>query len=118
MTRNRSPFPGWDPYLQRFWRDVHHRLITYSSDALRGQLPGDLRARIEERVVLEAGEWDLGKQAYVPDVFVVERRDSGAAGSPSGSAVMEPMRFHFHTESMTEGYIEILDASSGGRAYR
>lgn len=24
-----SPFPGMDPYLERFWRNVHHRLVTY-----------------------------------------------------------------------------------------
>ena len=32
----RSPFPGMDPYLEQFWGDVHHRLITYASEtALR-----------------------------------------------------------------------------------
>jgi hypothetical protein len=43
----RSPFPGMDPYLEQFWGDVHHRLITYLSDAIQKQLPGDLRARVD-----------------------------------------------------------------------
>ena len=36
----RSPFPGMDPYLEQFWGDVHHRLITYTCDALQRHLPG------------------------------------------------------------------------------
>lgn len=118
MTRSKSPFPGWDPYLQRFWRDVHHRLITYSCDALRGQLPSDLRARIEERVVLEAADWPEAAHVYVPDVFVVERPAPSPGGAPSvvGSAVVtEPLKLSIQAEPLTEGYIEIRDVSSGGR---
>jgi hypothetical protein len=44
-----SPFPGMDPYLERFWRDVHASLITYARDQLQDRLPTDLIARIEER---------------------------------------------------------------------
>ena len=39
-----SPFPGMDPYLERFWRDVHARLIIYAADQLQENLPSDLRA--------------------------------------------------------------------------
>ncbi len=35
----RSPFPGTDPYLEQYWGDIHHRLITYISDALQKELP-------------------------------------------------------------------------------
>ena len=42
-----SPFPGMDPYLERFWRDVHAGLIIYARDQLQDELPGDLRARAE-----------------------------------------------------------------------
>jgi len=118
MTRNKSPFPGWDPYLQRFWRDAHHRLITYSCDALRGQLPADLRARIEERVVLETSDWPEAMRVYAPDVFVVERPTpitNRAASGIGGAAVVEPLKLSIQAEPLTEGYIEIRDASSGGR---
>jgi hypothetical protein len=48
-----SPFPGMDPYLEQYWREVHVRLIAYAGDSLQERLPAGLRARIEERVFLE-----------------------------------------------------------------
>jgi len=48
-----SPFPGMDPYLEQFWRDVHARCIIYAADQLQARLPADLRARVEERVFVE-----------------------------------------------------------------
>lgn len=36
-----SPFPGMDPYLEQFWRDVHARLIIYAADQLQAKLPGE-----------------------------------------------------------------------------
>jgi hypothetical protein len=52
----KSPFPGMDPYLERFWPDLHARLILYACDQIEEQLPGNLIARVEERVVVEAEE--------------------------------------------------------------
>ena len=49
----KSPFPGMDPYLERHWRDVQHSLCTYASDGLQPQVLPDLRARIDERLVLD-----------------------------------------------------------------
>jgi len=49
----KSPFPGMDPYLERHWRDVHARLILHACNAIQEQLGGGLRARIEERLVVE-----------------------------------------------------------------
>ena len=66
-----SPFPGMDPYLEQYWGDVHHRSIVYLSDAIQKDLPGDLRARLDERVFVEP---ELGRpRQIVPDVRVVER---------------------------------------------
>src|SRR5438270_6323881 len=48
-----SPFPGMDPYLERFWGDVHTSLITYACDQLQEQLPPGLIARMQERIYLE-----------------------------------------------------------------
>ncbi len=48
-----SPFPGMDPYLERYWRDVHSRLVVYICDSLQESLPPPLRARVEERVFVE-----------------------------------------------------------------
>ena len=52
----KSPFPGMDPYLELYWGDVHHGLVTYTADKLQPDLPGDLRARMDEREFLEFEE--------------------------------------------------------------
>lgn len=110
-----SPFPGMDPYLEQFWRDVHASLIIYARDAMQGYLPPDLRARVEERVFVES---PLGVERSVyPDVRVVERgRGSGAiAVAESNVAVAEPIAIHLEDEPITESFIEIIDVGSGKR---
>ena len=110
-----SPFPGMDPYLEQFWRDVHARLIIYSADQLQTRLPPDLRARVEERVIVEPG--DEAERSVYPDVRVVERGRAAAAGaaSSSGVAVAEPIVVHMPPEPITETFIEIIDVGSGKR---
>src|SRR5262245_59830267 len=66
----KSPFPGLDPYLQKYWGDVHQRFALYSSDALQGQLPEGLTARIEARVFVE--EFGERRRAIAPDVQIAE----------------------------------------------
>ena len=66
-----SPFPGMDPYLERYWGDIHHTLITYARDQLQGVLPGDLRARVQERVFVEFP--NCAERNMYPDIRVVER---------------------------------------------
>ena len=73
-----SPFPGMDPYLERHWGDVHTRLITYSSDQLQTVLPKDLRARVQERVVVS--QWEH------------LRTSENASREPSGAVSMAGMR--------------------------
>ncbi len=109
-----SPFPGMDPYLERHWGDVHHRLITYASDRLQKLLPKDLRARVEERVFVESpGD---GYRPIIPDVRVIERRRRKGKGimAATGLAVAEPL-IVLTDEEVTQGFIEIRDASSGHR---
>jgi hypothetical protein len=110
-----SPFPGMDPYLERFWGDVHHRLITYACDRLQGALPGDLRARVEERVFVESPKGP--EHVLYPDIRVVERgRRQGVGPVLAGNVgVAEPLRIHLSSEPVTQGYIEIIDLASGRR---
>src|SRR5262247_2400043 len=92
-----SPFPGMDPYLEAHWRDIHARLVIYACDALQAVLPGALRARVEESVVLET-PMGLADHALFPDVRVVEyalkrgvkKRPKDGAGEAS-VAVAEPV---------------------------
>jgi hypothetical protein len=109
-----SPFPGMDPYLEQHWGDVHHRLITYASDRLQRGLPKDLRARVEERVFVESPEEDTRR--IVPDVRVIEGRGRKRKVEPAatGLAVAEPL-IVLTDEEVTQGFIEIRDASSGHR---
>lgn len=111
----KSPFPGMDPYIEKYWRDIHARLIIYSSDEINAQLPDDLRCRVEERVVVEPDE---GKPRNIyPDVRVVERPER-----PGGVAVLEPATEVAYGESVvldvqsdaaSETYLEIIDNASG-----
>lgn len=109
-----------DPYLERHWGDVHHRLIQYACDQLQVQLPEELCARVEERVFLET---DMGsRRSIVPDLRIVQqrKRDEGTeaasnSGDTGGIAVAEPLRLILPNEPLTEGFIEIRDTATGNR---
>jgi uncharacterized protein DUF4058 len=113
---NKSPFPGMDPYLERHWLDVHQSLVTYARDALNALLPGDLIARTEERVVIDA---EPGHARIVhPDVRVQETPGGPIefGGTTAGaSAVAEPIVLELESEPRPEGYVTILDATTGDR---
>jgi len=110
-----SPFPGMDPYLEAHWRDVHSRLVIYASDAIQAVLPASLRARVEERVVLESDEED-DEIHFSPDVRMVEYPFSPKQRRESAKekvAVAEPL--FVSAEQPTQRYLQIIDAASGNR---
>lgn len=109
-----SPFPGMDPYLEQHWRDVHASLIIYARDQLQPRLPKSLRSRVEERVFVESDQGE-GRSMY-PDVRVVERypRSEGEA-TGGGLAVAEPLVIQLGDEPVSQGFIEIIDVSSGNK---
>jgi hypothetical protein len=104
-----------DPYLEQFWRDIHARCIIYAADQLQAHLPADLRARVEERVVVEPA-FGTGRSVY-PDIRVVERgrgRTTARVAEPA-PAVAEPLIIYASDEPITESFIEIIDVGSGRR---
>jgi hypothetical protein len=109
-----NPFPGMNPYLEGSG-DVHLMLAAYTRDALQGQLPDELRARAEERVFIESFQ----ERRWVrPAVYVVEERRGGSRVQPlasGGVAVAEPLIFPIRDEEVTEQYVTIIDARSGGQ---
>lgn len=112
----KSPFPGMDPYLEKHWRDVHASLIIYARDQMQRGLPGDLLARVEERVFVESD--DGHSRSVYPDVRVIEHGmpDGGVAVAEPSVDIAEPWLIHGrHAEPATETFIEIIDAGSGGR---
>jgi hypothetical protein len=119
-----SPFPGMDPYLEPFWGDVHQALITYARDQLQAKLPRDLRARMQQRLVIDPGD----PRAVYPDVHVSEpvrapREAEGGVAlaiAPAGVEVLlaegadEAPELELG-ERVPEGYIEIREGRGDGR---
>ncbi len=104
----KSPFPGMDPYLEQHWGDVHHNLITFAQGILNEHLPRDLRARVEERVVVDLPNED---RVNYPDVRVVEHErppTGGTAVMSSEVTAAEPLEVPF-LEPETQGFIEIVE---------
>lgn len=113
-----NPFPGMNPYLERYWRDVHAAFIVYAREALQTQLPPGMVARIEERVYVDVPHDGIRRIIY-PDVRVSELRETvGAGGSATATAVLEGVKterliIEVEEEPITETYIEIVDLSGG-----
>ena len=111
-----SPFPGMDPYLERFWGDVHSSIITFTKIAIQRQLGGNLVARSEDRVYVD-DEDSLHRQVRIPDVRVVEQgiHDVPLFSASAGIAVAEPTVITIESDDVTESFIQIMDMSLGGR---
>ncbi len=103
-----SPFPGMDPYLERHWGDVHLNLIASAQGMLNERLPRDLRARAQERVLVEL---PTDEHTYYPDIRVIEQERKGQGGATLAAAeatMAEPLEVPF-LEPETQGFIEILE---------
>jgi len=108
-----SPFPGMDPYLEMHWGDVHTRLITYASDYLQKVLPKDLRARVEERLVVERPE---STRPIYPDVRVIQTSSKQRGPTDgAGVAMASPLLIDLPEEQETQRFIEIREVSTGSR---
>lgn len=111
-----NPFPGMDPWLELYWRDVHARLIIYIADHLQHQLPEPLVARAEEDVSVDIE--DVVSPRIRPDVRVAEAgrasRSGGIATMSSPMDVATPLLVHV-PEPEVDRRVEIIDPSSGGR---
>ena len=105
-----NPFPGMNPYLEGRWQDVHHSLCTYARDALQPQVRPTLRARVEERTIVELPDRP-DRQVY-PDVKIVESR-GGTALLAAPTDVAEPLTILYGSDPRTEGYVTILDPANG-----
>lgn len=109
----RSPFPGMDPYLEHHWRDVHATLIVLSRSAIQHQLGSGLRARIEERLVVET-DFEESRDIY-PDVRVFERGISDRPIMSCAVAVAEPLVVKAASQPVPQRHIQIIDTASGGQ---
>ena len=110
-----SPFPGMDPYREAHWPDVRATLIVYLREQMFGQLKSPLRARVDERLVVESS--DPRDRNINPDVRVSESPRSSSRG---GTALLvaprvDPLILPAPDEDATETYIEITDRSHDDR---
>lgn len=95
MNAHENPFPGMNPFFEMpdRWPGIHGRLLTYIGDALSEDLPPDLHARTEERVVVDfPGESEKARE-YRADVAVVESWKEGLppVWQPEGPGAGEPI---------------------------
>jgi hypothetical protein len=114
-----SPFPGMDPYLERFWNDVHGKLVTYIADELNGFLPVRYRATMQGRVVIADLEQPLSGARY-PDVAVLDWPASADAAGGVATAshsqrllVRSPALLSYAGEPLTQHSVEIIDSKFG-----
>ncbi len=124
----KGPFPGMDPYLERRWGGFHTRFVTYLSDVINPALPRALRARVEERVVVEASEAseageDAAGGSYWPDAHIYEKPGAldfkhereGGGTATLAEPVAEPVVLHAALEvGFTQRSLIVVDARSGG----
>src|SRR5689334_5703568 len=109
-----SPFPGMDPYLEASWLDVHAAIVMYLRDTLQDSLPDALVARVEERVVLELPEgWASG--GLSPDVRVIAFTSDKSQPPQGAGEAARPLICEAEDESLTETFIEVIDAESGNK---
>jgi len=114
-VQRKNPFPGINPWMQLVWSDVHTRLIGHIAEALGEELPADLVARAEERVVLN--EPDDGERVSKADVAMVEpeswRHGRRAVWTPvddPGLADRLAMPIIVKTDDVTPRWLEIRTA--------
>jgi Protein of unknown function (DUF4058) len=117
LAAMKSPFPGMDPFLEPHWRDVHQAMIIYSRDNIQRQLPAGLKARVEERLVLEE-PFDYVRKSYYPDVSVAEHRQGG--WTSIGTTLQQPEAesacwVEVNEGPVSEPYLEIRESRDGGR---
>ena len=111
----RSPFPGMDPYLERYWGDVHSGLVFLAKADIQRQLGGNLIARSGDRVYID-DEDAMRRQIRIPDVRVVEQGAFDVPFLPAGGvAVAEPTILEVEGDEVTESFVQILDAADGNR---
>ena len=102
-----------DPYLEARWSDVHVTLIALVKEALQPQLPRDLRARSEERVLLETIE-EEELEVYRSDIAGVQSGGPARTmGARSSAAVLEPVLIDIYGGPQVDRFVQIIDVTSG-----
>lgn len=110
----KGPFPGMDPYLEVRWSDVHVTLIAMLKEVVQPQLPAGLRARSEERVLLETVEEDQ-RAVYRSDIALIDTGSRGRAGQQGGAIATEPVLIELYAGPQVDRFVQIIDLTDGNR---
>lgn len=70
--KRQNPFPGMNPYMEKWWSDVHVDLISLIRRALMEELPDELMALSERNITVVDPDDDGKGKAYRPDVAIYE----------------------------------------------
>jgi Protein of unknown function (DUF4058) len=97
-----------DPYLERYWGDVHTRLMVYASNQLNPQLPSQLRARVEEGATVMVG--GKPKRTIYPDVSVIEEPVDTYSSTTTSVEIADPLVIALDDPGEPR-HIEIIDTS-------
>ncbi len=112
----KSPFPGMDPYLEEYWGDVHTTMATYAHDQIQRQLPGDLRARVEEHLLISAENGHAHPRRRVSDIRIMDNpRGSQDAARADGAVATKPRIIRMIQTMPVQRSIRIIDSRSGNR---
>ena len=102
-----GPFPGYDPFLENYWFDVHTRLIPLISEQLNERLPDGLRCWAEGRISRNPSY--EGRHHY-PDGSIARRPLSGRVPKGPPVAVLENTEtFVFDYPAATDRRVVIHD---------
>jgi hypothetical protein len=102
-----------DPFLVKYWQDVHASLIVAIKNVIQGQLPPDLWAQVEQGVSIDLADKSL---LAVPDVQVAEQpTDGGIESTQTSSAVATQPTTITVPRPRKDRHIVILDTSNGNR---
>lgn len=112
-----------DPWLERYWGDMHHSVIQYTRDLIEAQLPARFFAAVEETVYVFDQAETVARVR--PDAAVFDsgaaRRGGGLAtvrtggGGGGTAALAEPVRIKWPSQPVVEGHIEIRSLAGGER---
>ena len=117
----RSPFPGMDPYLERYWDDVHISLCAEIRTALQPDLPKGLRARAGQNIRLETPAEEPGPgNRFEGDTVLVATGPAArrrASHDPDGGpvATVEPVVLEAVPAAELERWVQIIDTADGNR---
>ena len=112
-----SPFPGMDPYLERYWDDVHICLCTEIRTDLNPALPKGLRARAGQNIWLDETDDDGHRLRTHPvegDTVVVATGPAVAVAARR-AATVEPVVVPAIPALQRHRWVQIIDVSDGNR---